>query len=53
MDKLKPKEVKIINLSILPPIVLNTRIEIFGLGDDNIVYQWNASDAVWNRYASR
>lgn len=40
---MKPKDVKIISITIKPD---NTNI-IYGLGDDNMIYFWIASDHLW------
>lgn len=43
MENKKPENVKIINIAIKPD---NSHI-IYGLGDDNMIYMWDASDHDW------
>lgn len=49
MDKSKPEGVRIIQIATdhSDP---NHSANIFGLGDDDIVYQWDVQSKTWYRY---
>ena len=47
MENTKPENVKIIN------IIMRDTTVLLGLGDDSMVYYWNAETHVWMIYSHR